>query len=124
MNQDVAKREADIPLTCLQYPRLAVATLHGLYSDGWRIGLVTRYVGSAIGPLGDAPLGQRYYSFPCIIAHLIHSRKQLLTALRVLHQRGIHHHDVRPANVMVDKFGVVTLTEPSGFMGNAKTVLT
>ncbi|KAJ7789286.1 hypothetical protein B0H14DRAFT_3891954 [Mycena olivaceomarginata] len=96
MNRDAAEHEANILLKCQERPGPAVATFHGLYSDGWRFGLVMRYVGSAIGPLGRAPLEQR---------------QQLLAALYKLHSYGIHHHDVRPANVMVDNSGVVTLID-------------
>ncbi|KAJ7839670.1 hypothetical protein B0H13DRAFT_158822 [Mycena leptocephala] len=95
-NRDVAEHEANILLKCHRRPGLAVASFHGLYSDGWRFGLVTRYVGSAIGPLGHAPLDQR---------------QRLLTALHKLHSCGIHHHDVRPANVMIDNSGDVTLID-------------
>jgi hypothetical protein len=63
--QDVAENEANILLTCQQHPELVVPTFHGLYSDGWRFALVTRYVGSTIGPLSDAAQGQRYRFFPC-----------------------------------------------------------
>ncbi|KAJ7885925.1 hypothetical protein B0H14DRAFT_2338516, partial [Mycena olivaceomarginata] len=113
MNQDIAEHEADIlsKCHCQERPGPAVATFHGLYSDGWRFGLVTRYVGSAISPLGHAPLEQRYCSFPCRRRDLILARRQLLTALHKLHSCGIHHHDVRPANVMVDNSGVVTLID-------------
>ncbi|KAJ6553191.1 hypothetical protein B0H19DRAFT_1155908 [Mycena capillaripes] len=99
MNTDVAEHEANILLMCQQCPGLAVVTLHGLYSVGWRFGLVLRYLGSAIGPFCHAPLGQR---------------KQLLTALCMLHSCGIHRHDIRPENVMVDNSGVVTLIDFDG----------
>ncbi|KAJ7858039.1 hypothetical protein B0H14DRAFT_2749919 [Mycena olivaceomarginata] len=96
LNRDVAEHEADILLKCQDHLGLAVATFHGLYSDGWRFGVVTRFMGSAIGPLDHAPLDQR---------------QQLLTALHKLHSCGIHHHDVRPANIMVDNSGAVTLID-------------
>ncbi|KAJ7501035.1 hypothetical protein B0H11DRAFT_2224875 [Mycena galericulata] len=94
--QDIAENEAEVLLTCQQYPEVAVPTFYGLYSDGWRFAVVTRYVGSTIGPFDDAEQGQR---------------QQLRRILHALHHRGIHHHDVRPANVMVNKSGVVTLID-------------
>jgi hypothetical protein len=45
------------------------------------------------------------------VTPLILARRQLLTALHKLHSCGIHHHDVRPSNVMVDNSGVVTLID-------------
>jgi serine/threonine protein kinase len=110
LNRDVAEHEADILLKCQDHLGLAVATFHGLYSDGWRFGVVTRFMGSAIGPLDHAPLDQRY-GFHVVAAHLIFARQQLLTALHKLHSCGIHHHDVRPANIMVDNSGAVTLID-------------
>ncbi|KAK6980550.1 kinase-like domain-containing protein, partial [Favolaschia claudopus] len=95
MNEDNAKREARFLLDCRKLG-LAVATFHGLYSDGWRTGIVTSYAGSSIGRLPDAPL---------------HQRQQLLTALSNLHQHNIHHHDIRSANVMVDDHGAVKLID-------------
>ncbi|KAF8127785.1 hypothetical protein K438DRAFT_1789767 [Mycena galopus ATCC 62051] len=94
--QAAAEKEADILLTCQQYPEVAVPTFHGLYSDGWRFAIVTRYAGSTIGPLEDLTQDQR---------------QQLLSSLHALHRRGIHHHDVRSANVMVDESGAVTLID-------------
>ena len=55
--------------------------------------------------------GRGIIPFHVVAAHLILARQQLLTVLRKLHSCGIHHHDVRPANVMVDNSGVVTLID-------------
>ncbi|KAJ7858051.1 kinase-like domain-containing protein [Mycena olivaceomarginata] len=96
MNRDAAEHEANILLKCQDRLGPAVPTFRGLYSDERRFGLVMRYVGFGIGPLDRAPLEQR---------------QQLLTALHKLHSCGIHHHDVRPANVMVDNSGVVRLID-------------
>ncbi|KAJ7825926.1 hypothetical protein B0H14DRAFT_2819091 [Mycena olivaceomarginata] len=91
LNQDVAEQEADILLKCQEHLGPAVATFHGLYSDGWWFGVVMHFMGSVIGPLDHAPLEQRY-GFHVVAAHLIFARQQLLTALHKLHSSGIHHH--------------------------------
>ncbi|KAJ7712210.1 hypothetical protein B0H16DRAFT_1900214 [Mycena metata] len=96
MNRGAAEHEAHMLLKCQDRLGPAVATFRGLYSDERRFGVVMRYVGSQIDPFDHAPLEQRY---------------QLLATLHKLHSCGIHHHDVRPANVMVDNSGFVTLID-------------
>ncbi|KAJ7076529.1 hypothetical protein C8R44DRAFT_863362 [Mycena epipterygia] len=95
-NRSAAQNEAEILSTCQRYPGLAVPTFCGLYSDGLRFGVVTSYAGTAICSFRDATRDQR---------------QQLLRILLTLHRNGIHHHDVRPANVMLDKSGILTLID-------------
>ncbi|KAJ7114477.1 hypothetical protein C8R44DRAFT_228269 [Mycena epipterygia] len=84
-DEDAARNEADILSHCLQDPELAVAPFRGLYSDGKRFGIVTSYVGTAIGPIFQAEENEQ---------------RQLVKILHILHKNGIHHHDVCPANVI------------------------
>ncbi|KAJ7221134.1 hypothetical protein B0H12DRAFT_309096 [Mycena haematopus] len=48
---------------------------------------------------------------PLLSPILIPRRRQLIEVLRQLHAHGIHHHDIRPENVMVNDAGVVTLVD-------------
>ncbi|KAJ7105375.1 hypothetical protein FB45DRAFT_904863 [Roridomyces roridus] len=96
-DEEAARNEAEILQRCLQDPELPVPTFRGLYADrGNRFGIVTTYVGTALGPIYDAEESKQY---------------QLANALRALHRNGIHHHDIRPDNVMVNKQGGVTLID-------------
>jgi serine/threonine protein kinase len=39
------------------------------------------------------------------------SRQQLVSILEALHRKGIHHHDVRAENIMLNHRGLVTLVD-------------
>ncbi|KAJ7121874.1 hypothetical protein C8R43DRAFT_1033237 [Mycena crocata] len=95
-NPEAAQTEAKILASCVNCPGLAVPTFKGLFTDGRQYGIVTPYVGKAITTISGADTSQR---------------RQLVQVLRRLHKHGIHHHDVRPANVMVNDAGVLTLID-------------
>ncbi|KAJ6521877.1 hypothetical protein B0H19DRAFT_1086328 [Mycena capillaripes] len=75
---------------------LAVPVARGVVSDGNETGAVMTYEGSPVRDLGRAATEQK---------------RQLAAVLRSLHGRGIHHHDVREDNVLVDDRGHVTLID-------------
>ncbi|KAJ7263259.1 hypothetical protein B0H12DRAFT_1103955 [Mycena haematopus] len=91
-----AHTEAKVLARCVGCPGLAVPTFLGLFTDGQQLAIVTPYVGKTIGTISGASKPQR---------------RQLIEVLRQLHARGIHHHDIRPENVMVNDAGVVTLVD-------------
>ncbi|KAF8146112.1 hypothetical protein K438DRAFT_1870389 [Mycena galopus ATCC 62051] len=91
-----AQAEAKVLESCVNFPGLAVPTFGGLFTDGRQYGIVTPYVGKTIGTISGADASQR---------------AQLVQVLRRLHKHGIHHHDVRPENVMVNDAGAVTLID-------------
>ncbi|KAJ6483464.1 hypothetical protein DFH09DRAFT_1106911 [Mycena vulgaris] len=92
-DKGLARHEVNIlPRAC----GLAVPVARGVVSDGDETGVVMTYEGSPIRDLGRATTEQR---------------RQLAAVLRSLHGRGIHHHDVREANVLVDDRGHVTLVD-------------
>ncbi|KAJ6522454.1 kinase-like domain-containing protein [Mycena capillaripes] len=91
-----AQAEAKVLASCADFPGLAVPTFCGLFTDGRQYGIVTPYVGKAIEATSGADASQRV---------------QLVQVLRRLHKHGIHHHDVRPENVMVNDAGAVTLID-------------
>ncbi|KAJ7718855.1 hypothetical protein DFH07DRAFT_973111 [Mycena maculata] len=93
-----AQAEAKVLASCVDFPGLAVPTFLGLFTDGRQYGIVTPYVGKTIGTISGADASQRQVA-------------QLVQVLRRLHKHGIHHHDVRPENVMVNDNGVVTLID-------------
>ncbi|KAJ7204046.1 hypothetical protein GGX14DRAFT_398355 [Mycena pura] len=91
--RETALREAKI----LEQARdLPVPTLQGVVEGGSEFGAVMSYEGTPIGDLDRATLGQRH---------------QLLRALKSLHARGIHHHDIRGSNVLVGPRGTVTIID-------------
>lgn len=110
-----AQAEAKVLASCVDFPGLAVPTFRGLFTDGRQYGIVTPYVGKTIGTISGADASQRHVShtahFSSLSPILIAFRAQLVQVLRRLHKHGIHHHDVRPENVMVNDAGVVTLID-------------
>ncbi|KAJ7076245.1 kinase-like domain-containing protein [Mycena belliarum] len=91
-----AETEAKVLARCMDFHGLAVPTFRGLFTDGRQYGIVTPYVGKTIGTITGANTSQR---------------AQLVRVLHQLHKNGIHHHDVRPENVMVNDAGVITLID-------------
>ncbi|KAJ7212496.1 kinase-like domain-containing protein [Mycena pura] len=75
---------------------LAVPTLQGVVEDAGETGVVMSYRGSAIRDFRETTHKQK---------------RQLVQALKSLHERGIHHHDVREENVLLDDDGTVTLVD-------------
>ncbi|KAJ7440529.1 hypothetical protein B0H11DRAFT_2099439 [Mycena galericulata] len=75
---------------------LSIPKLWGVVSDKEEFGLVMSYTGTPIRNLKQAPVQQR---------------QQLVRTLASLHDLGIHHHDVRADNVLVDEKGVLTLID-------------
>ncbi|KAF7336420.1 Kinase-like protein [Mycena sanguinolenta] len=75
---------------------LQVPTLQGVVEEGDEIGVIMSYEGISMGNL-DRATGEQ--------------RRQLLDTLESLHARGIHHHDIRGSNVLVDRQGNVTLID-------------
>ncbi|KAJ7144668.1 hypothetical protein C8R44DRAFT_974059 [Mycena epipterygia] len=94
---NVARHEAEILQRCLQDPKLAVPTFRGLYTDGHEnFAIITPYVGTALGSIYEVEESKQ---------------RQLVETLHALHRNGIHHHDVRPDNVLVNEQGEVTLID-------------
>ncbi|KAJ7439389.1 hypothetical protein B0H11DRAFT_1934538 [Mycena galericulata] len=73
-----------------------VPRFRGVVSDGEETGVVMSYTGTPIQSIECAPDGQK---------------QQLAQTIMSLHAIGIHHHDVRPDNVLIDTRGVLTLID-------------
>ncbi|KAJ7212490.1 hypothetical protein GGX14DRAFT_446563, partial [Mycena pura] len=94
---EAARNEAEILQRCSQDPELAVPPFCGLYTDGQEhFAIVTPYAGNALGSIYEAEESER---------------RQLVEALHALHRNGIHHHDIRSENVLVNEQGRVTLID-------------
>ncbi|KAJ6484553.1 kinase-like domain-containing protein [Mycena vulgaris] len=75
---------------------LQVPRFRGVVSDGEETGVVMSYAGTPIQSIERAPDGQK---------------QQLAQTITSLHAIGIHHHDVRPDNVLIDNRGALTLID-------------
>ncbi|KAJ7221238.1 hypothetical protein GGX14DRAFT_669143 [Mycena pura] len=75
---------------------LAAPTLQGVVEDDCETGVVMSYRGSAIRDFRETTHNQK---------------RQIVQALKSLHERGIHHHDVREENVLLDDNGTLTLVD-------------
>ncbi|KAJ7721664.1 hypothetical protein DFH07DRAFT_1067559 [Mycena maculata] len=96
-DKDAAHHEAGILQSCLEDPELVVPTFRGLYTDGQEhFGIITPYAGTALGSIYEADESKQ---------------RQLVKILHALHRNGIHHHDIRPDNVLVNEEGKVTLID-------------
>ncbi|KAJ7089613.1 hypothetical protein C8R44DRAFT_892302 [Mycena epipterygia] len=95
-NEEMARSEANILAACLNYPHINVPTFQGLYSDGHRFAIVMSYAGTGMKSIFTASNDQK---------------RQIIIILTALHQKNIHHHDVRADNILVDHRGVVTLVD-------------
>src|SRR5258708_24617757 len=58
---------------------------------------------------GGAPL-DRLLGRPLDVSHFLHIAIPLAGALRRVHERGLIHKDIKPANILVDASGGVWLT--------------
>ncbi|KAJ6550479.1 hypothetical protein DFH09DRAFT_1501527 [Mycena vulgaris] len=75
---------------------LAVPRVRGVVSDGEETEVVMSYTGTPIESIERAPDNQK---------------QQLAQTLVSLHAIGIHHHDVRTANVLIDNRGALALID-------------
>ncbi|KAF7336807.1 hypothetical protein MVEN_02116500 [Mycena venus] len=93
-DRDVALHEALIlELANTKDPDLPIPRFLGLVDDGDDLGVVMTYSGAPVS---------------CISEDAIPQIRQTLIAL---HAIGVHHHDVRPANVLVHHGGTVNLID-------------
>ncbi|KAJ7125890.1 hypothetical protein C8R44DRAFT_117716 [Mycena epipterygia] len=81
---------------CLDDPSLYIPKFCGLYSNSQNLAVVMSYAGTPLPHIFSAPNIQK---------------QQIVSMLKSLHQKGIHHHDVRAENLMVGYDGVVTLVD-------------
>ncbi|KAJ7931866.1 hypothetical protein B0H13DRAFT_1857519 [Mycena leptocephala] len=75
---------------------LSVPPYRGVVSGQKRTGVIMSYQGTPIGNIEQATDEQK---------------QQLARTLKSLHEIGIHHHDVRGENVLVDERGALTLID-------------
>ncbi|KAJ7710952.1 kinase-like domain-containing protein [Mycena rosella] len=95
-DRQTANNEANLLKLCLDDPQIRVPTFLGLYSNTRQFGVVMSYAGMAIPDIFCAPDEQQ---------------KQIISILKSLHRNGIHHHDVRAENLMVDHHGVIRIVD-------------
>ncbi|KAJ6574114.1 hypothetical protein B0H19DRAFT_600469 [Mycena capillaripes] len=93
-DRDLAFHEANVLRRARGIPN--IPSFHGVVSNGDRIGVVLSYEGTAIRNLASLTLEHK---------------RQLLETLHSLHDRGIHHHDVREQNIVVDHRGAISLID-------------
>ncbi|KAJ7768116.1 hypothetical protein DFH07DRAFT_1008735 [Mycena maculata] len=95
-DEEKARKETAVLKLCLDHPELHAPEFRGLYSSSHSFGIVMSYAGTAIKDIFSAPEAQK---------------AQLVSMFKMLHGNGIHHHDVRNENVMVNHHGVLTLVD-------------
>ncbi|KAJ7696110.1 kinase-like domain-containing protein [Mycena olivaceomarginata] len=95
-NIQTAHHEATLLKMCLSDPHLHTPRFRGLYSNSRDFAVVMSYAGT---PLPD------------IFSAADIQRREIVTILKLLHRNGIHHHDVRAENLMVNHDGAITLVD-------------
>ncbi|KAJ7440493.1 hypothetical protein B0H11DRAFT_2099297 [Mycena galericulata] len=95
-DEEKACNEATVLRLCLDHPEIRAPEFQGLYSNSHNFGIVMSYAGTAMKDIFSAPDDQK---------------QQLVSILKALHGKDIHHHDVRAENIMVNHRGVVTLVD-------------
>ncbi|KAJ7212492.1 hypothetical protein GGX14DRAFT_446564, partial [Mycena pura] len=93
---DKARNEAAMLKLCHEYPEIRTPQFLGLYSNPRNFGIVMSYAGTAVKDIYSAPDDQK---------------RQLVSILKALHRKGIHHHDVRSENIMINSRRLVTLVD-------------
>jgi tRNA A-37 threonylcarbamoyl transferase component Bud32 len=98
---------------CLDHPGIRAPQFQGLYSGSRDLGIAMSYAGTAMKDIFSATDHEKFVfrlGYPCASPDTV-ARQQLVSILQALHRKGIHHHDVRAENIMVNHRGFVTLVD-------------
>ncbi|KAJ7788349.1 kinase-like domain-containing protein [Mycena olivaceomarginata] len=95
-DMQTAHHEATLLKLCLSDPHLRTPRFRGLYSNARAFAVVTSYAGTPLPDIFSAADDQKW---------------EIVNILKLLHRNGIHHHDVRAENLMVNSAGVITLVD-------------
>ncbi|KAJ7824080.1 kinase-like domain-containing protein [Mycena olivaceomarginata] len=95
-DMQTAHHEATLLKLCLSDPHLRTPRFRGLYSNARAFAVVTSYAGTPLPDIFSAADDQKW---------------EIVNILQLLHRNGIHHHDVRAENLMVNSAGVITLVD-------------